>query len=77
MTLASPFMLTSCHTTELAFEAKVTTTRLPDYWDDAAALPKNVIDHTVARFRQLHKDEKLRPVKSAKPQSGARPGRNC
>jgi hypothetical protein len=46
--------------TELAFDAKVATARLPTYCDDAQALPRIVIDHTVARFRQLHKDEKLR-----------------
>ena len=34
--------------------------RLPAYCHDAEALPKIVIDHTVARFRQLHKDDKLR-----------------
>ncbi len=46
--------------TELAFDAKVATGRLPAYCHDAEALPKIVIDHTVARFRQLHKDDKLR-----------------
>ena len=46
--------------TELSFDAKVATARLPTYCDDTQALPGIVVDHTVARFRQLHKDEKLR-----------------
>jgi len=44
--------------TELAFDAKVSTAPVCLWGHEDTA--KTVFDHTVARFRQLHKDEKLR-----------------